>query len=262
MEDYSAKLIETLQKISPVTLEEMDAVRLMNRIDTKYIFRADMLNNLLENASDFYRILTISEKRIFKYNSLYMDTPDLQTYFEHHNGIRPRYKVRFREYEDTGSVFLEVKRKLASERTRKSRIKADMIEQELSEKSISYIEKCSHLDASLLSPALWTIFRRITLVGKGSPERITIDTNISFRYREEEKSLPFLAICEVKREQMQGLTEFMKILKLQRIYPGKSSKYCLGTILLKDPIKHNRFKDYIRKINKLENVYRSYPVTG
>jgi len=258
----SSEIIETIDRFSPITLEEMDTVRLMNRTDTKYLFHTGRLPEILERSSDLYRILTIDESRIFKYNSLYLDTPQLKTYLDHHNGIRPRNKVRFREYEDTGTIYLEVKRKIANERTRKSRIKTDRIEHELSEKSMTYIKEQSPLNASELHPALWTIFRRITLVGRRDPERITIDIDISFRHKNKEKGLPFLTICEVKRDQSKGSTDFMKILKAERIYPGSSSKYCLGTIFLKSPVKYNLFKSNIRKINKLENVYRSYPATG
>ncbi|HEC42771.1 MAG TPA: polyphosphate polymerase domain-containing protein [Bacteroides sp.] len=249
------EIIESVQEFSPITLEEMDNVQLMNRTDTKYIFPSVMLPVLLTRASGLYRVLTIKEKRIFRYNSLYFDTPGLKTYFEHHNGIRPRYKVRFREYEDTGTIFLEVKRKVSNDRTRKSRTKVDKIEHKLSVESGNYIEKQSPLNPEELSPALWTLFRRITLVSVSSLERITIDYEISFRHNEEEKALPFLCIAEVKRDKSNGSTEFMKILKAAHIYPGSSSKYCLGTILLKSPIKYNRFKENILKINKIEYVY-------
>ena len=262
MGNEAAKIIETIGKFPSITLEEMDNVQLMNRTDTKFIFHAQKLPQILDKAAELYRILSIDDKRIFQYNSLYFDTPGLRTYFDHHNGIRPRYKVRFREYENSGTVYLEVKRKVAIERTRKSRIKVEQIEHELSENSKIYIEKRSPYKPSELSPSLWTIFRRITLVGTGFPERITIDIELSFRHQDNEKSLPFLAIVEVKRNQSNGSTEFMKILKAASIYPGSSSKYCLGTILLKSPIKYNRFKQNILEINKIENVYRSYPVTG
>jgi len=109
---------------------------------------------------------------------------------------------------------------------------------------------------------MWTIFRRIALVGNEAPERITIDIDLSFRHLKENKALPFLAICEVKRDQSKGWARFMRILKEERIYPASSSKYCLGTILLRQPLKYNRFKTYMRFINKLENVHRSYHPAG
>lgn len=258
----SANITDILNRFPTITLEEMDAVRLMNRTDTKYILPLTKLPAILEEASTGYRVLSIQEKRIFRYNSLYFDTPGVKTYFDHHNGIRPRYKVRVREYEDTGSLFLEVKRKISNERTRKSRIRLETIEPELSRRSRDYVTRHSPLDASGMIPSLWTIFRRITLVGKDDPERITLDIDLSFRYRDMEKTLPYLSICEVKRDQTRGGTPFMKILKGAKIYPSPCSKYCLGTILLKSPIKYNRFKTLILQINKIKDVYGSIPVTG
>lgn len=257
-----ARIIESINHFEGIALEEMDSVRLMNRIDTKYLLHINNLMSILEKASGRYRVLSINGNRVFRYNSLYYDTPGLKCYFDHHNGIRPRYKVRIREYEDTGTMFLEVKRKFGNERTRKSRIKTDRIEDKLSERSRSYIEKHSPLSAPDLIPSIWTLFRRITLVGKEMPERITIDIDLSFRLSQNNETLPFLSICEVKRDQFNGLTEFMKILKAERIYPSAGSKYCLGNILLRQPIKYNRFKSIVRTINKLENVYRPHPAAG
>lgn len=249
-------LEDTIGKFSTISLEEMDNVKLMSRMDTKYVFHAERIPGLLEMASDHYRVLSIDDHRIFTYNSLYFDTVGLRSYLDHHNGVRPRYKVRFREYQETGGIYLEVKRKIANDRTRKCRTRVESIEKDLSEKSVEFISKHSPFDASQLIPSLWTIFRRITLVGKSAPERITIDTDLSFHHKEKESALPFLCICEVKREQTGGKTDFMRILKENRIYPGSSSKYCLGTILLKKEIKQNQFKRLILYINKLENASR------
>jgi hypothetical protein len=262
MDEYSDRIRETLLKFQPITLEEMDAVRLMNRLDTKYLFHMAQLLELLEEAAEFYRVLSIDERRIFRYNSLYLDTPQLKSYLDHHNGIRPRYKVRFREYEDTGSFFLEVKSKISKERTRKSRTEAERIEEALSDRSMAYIQQHYPIEAKNLGPALWTNFRRITLVGIEFPERITIDIDLTFRHLQEEKALPFAAICEVKRDHSRGSTPFMKILKSSRIYPAPISKYCLGTILLNKAVKYNRFKINLLTLNKLEHVYRSDPASG
>jgi hypothetical protein len=217
---------------------------------------------LLEEAAAFYRVLSIDDRRIFRYNSLYLDTPQLKSYLDHHNGIRPRYKVRFREYEDTGAFFLEVKSKIARERTRKTRTEAEKIEEALSDRSMAYLQKHYPLEVTNLGPALWTLFRRITLVGIELPERITIDIDLTFRHLQEEKAIPFASICEVKRDQCGGSTRFMKILKSSRIYPTSVSKYCLGTVLLNKAVKYNRFKINLLTLNKLKNVYRFDPASG
>jgi hypothetical protein len=262
MDGISANIENSIDRFDIVTLDEMDAVKLMNRTDTKYIFHTGQLAGILDKARDLYRVLTINERKVFAYNSLYYDTPGLRTYLDHHNGIRPRFKVRFREYVDTGGIYLEVKRKIANDRTRKSRTKTERIEFELSNTSMEYISKRSPLDPAELQPALWTIFRRITLVGRGSPERITIDIDLKFRRNGFEDTLPYLTIAEVKRAQAAGSTQFMRILKGAQIYPASSSKYCLGTIMLNDKVKFNRFKATIREIKKIENAYRLSSPTG
>lgn len=246
----------------PIPLGEINASRLMNRLDTKYLFHAGQFEELLKKASTHYRVLSIGDKRLFRYNSLYLDTPGLKMYLDHHNGIRPRYKIRFREYEDTGAFFLEVKNKMARERTRKTRTEIRGIEELPSAESLEYIKKHYPYGIEDLGPSLWTLFRRITLVGTDLPERITLDMDLSFRHGENEKRLPFLGICEVKRDQLRASTPFMKILKDSHIYPASISKYCLGTLLLKQAVKYNRFKRSMLAINKLENVYRSDPVAG
>ncbi len=262
MEELSERIEKLLGEFRPITLREMDASRLMNRIDTKYLFHTVQLEDLLKAAAAQYRVLSINGKRIFRYNSLYLDTPGLKSYLDHHNGIRPRYKVRYREYEDSGVFFLEVKSKIAGERTRKTRTQTTRIEDIPSGKTLEYLRENYPPGISDLGPSLWTVFRRITLVGTGVAERITLDLDLSFRHGENEKKLPFLMICEVKRDQFGGSTPFMKILKASRIYPASISKYCLGTLLLKKAVKYNRFKSSMLAINKLENVYRSDPVAG
>lgn len=258
----SLNIRKVIQHFDPVSLREMDAVKLMNRTDTKFVFHTSKLADLLNLSREEYRILQIGDNRDFRYNSLYYDTASLNLYLDHHNGKRPRFKVRFREYVDTGNVFLEIKKKTNKNRTSKCRIEVENTEMELSEKSIRYIEEKSPLQAALFEPALWTIFQRITLVGKSSPERITIDHQLAFRNGVEEKQLSFYTICEVKRDSFAGYSAFIKNLKELSIYPGNSSKYCLGTVLLKDHVKNNRFKDKILKIKRLENDYKSYPATG
>ena len=253
---------EAIQRFDPVSLGEMDAVKLMNRTDTKFVFHTSKLKDLLRLSMDQYRLLQIGELRAFQYNSLYYDTENLDLYLAHHNGARPRFKVRFREYVDTDTIFLEVKKKTNKNRTRKCRIEVEKTEMKLSDKFIEFIEDQAPLQASLLTPALWTLFRRITLVGKNSPERITIDYELSFRQGDQEKSLPFLTICEVKRDSFAGYSALIKILNELSIHPGNSSKYCLGTVLLKNHIKYNRFKTNLLKLKRLENDYRSYPAAG
>ena len=93
----------------PITLKEMDSVKLMNRKDTKFIFNEKMLPALLKDLTKNYKILEISKKRESQYKTMYFDTEDFKFYTQHHNGKLNRHKVRYRQYIDVDLTFLEVK---------------------------------------------------------------------------------------------------------------------------------------------------------
>src|SRR5690606_7937868 len=106
----------------PITLAEMDAVALQDRIDTKYVFGLSELCSILPQIIDQYRVFEINEKRISRYRTLYFDTHDFNIYLHHHNGQGSRYKVRARKYVDSDLSFFEVKHKNNRKRTIKSRM--------------------------------------------------------------------------------------------------------------------------------------------
>ena len=68
-----------LDGFAPVSLKEMDAVRLMNRVDTKYLTDEATLAGVLRDAAAAgYRVLVAGGARISPYNSVYFDTPGLR----------------------------------------------------------------------------------------------------------------------------------------------------------------------------------------
>ena len=77
---------QILNSMDAISLAEMDAHALMNRIDTKYVLSAEHLANLLENVRDDYRVLSVEGIRLSPYRTLYFDTPDCECYIQHHNG--------------------------------------------------------------------------------------------------------------------------------------------------------------------------------
>jgi hypothetical protein len=76
-------LKEVLQKLSPISLNEMDSIKLMERVDTKYVFKIELLRELLQDLADKYRVLEISGNRLTTYESLYFDTDDFRLYKKH-----------------------------------------------------------------------------------------------------------------------------------------------------------------------------------
>ena len=95
-------LSNAISDFSPITLKEMDRVKLMNRTDTKFAFRIDQLEPLLKKMQAYYKVLEVNKERIQAYNSLYFDTNDRKFYIDHHNSRVNRNKIRFREYVGSG----------------------------------------------------------------------------------------------------------------------------------------------------------------
>ena len=237
----------------PISLDEMDDVKLMSRSDTKFAFRADKIPLLLEKMLPFYRILAINGKLIHDYKSLYYDTDDRKFYLDHHNGRVNRNKIRFREYVGSDLTFLEIKRKNNKGKTIKKRIKVDSISNQLTYKQKEYINKIVGKEISVEAKQ-WINFSRITFVHKTQKERLTMDINLTFENKERSGDLKKIAIAEVKQERMSRSSDFIKIAKELHILPIRISKYCMSTLELNPNLKQNRFKEKKIFINKLKKV--------
>ena len=106
----------------PIQLEQMDQVKLMNRIDQKFWFHEARLQHILDSVQSHYYVLDIEDQTEFPYSSTYYDTPENRMYTKHHNGNLNRYKIRRRSYLSSGISFMEIKFKNNKGRTNKKRI--------------------------------------------------------------------------------------------------------------------------------------------
>lgn len=246
----------SLQELGPVTLEEMDSVKLMNRIDSKYLTNENTLVGILGDAAKAgYRVLTIGGKRISGYNSVYYDTPALNMYYAHRNKKLVRQKVRTRTYLESGQAFLEIKRKNNKGRTKKKRTEiplAEIMGFASDANASEYLAKHSWFTVDDISPVLATRFRRITLVNPAMTERLTIDTVLDFEnYRTGiEKDIKDTVIIELKQDGRAEST--MKgILLDHRVKPTRVSKYCVALTLTDPSARPGRFKEKVRAIEKV-----------
>ncbi|MBQ9462228.1 MAG: polyphosphate polymerase domain-containing protein [Bacteroidales bacterium] len=247
--------LPALEGIPPVTLEEMDGVKLLNRIDSKYLTDEQTLTLILEDAREQgYRALVTEGTKIAAYDTLYFDTPGLRMFLDHHNRRLVRQKVRTRVYVGSGLTFLEIKRKNNHGRTKKKRTQIPL--QEFKDFSADaaacgYLAEKSWFTAPELSPSLETIFRRITLVNPAMTERLTIDTCLGFNnFRTGlEATLRNGVIIELKQDGRAD-SPAKRILLKHRVKPIRVSKYCIGITLTSPGLKTNRFKVKIRKIEK------------
>lgn len=241
----------------PITLEQMDNVKLMNRVDSKYMLTLDLLPQLLLKAVGHFKVLEINNLKSSRYSSIYFDTDDMHMYRMHHNGKLNRFKIRMRTYVESGDTFLEVKRKTNKGRTSKKRIGIDpshFNSMSFHDEEENFIHEITPYLAKGLTPQLQNQFTRITLVDNNETERITIDTGIKFKTADSNtySSIEQLVIVEIKQDGSVR-SKFHDILEELSVSSQRISKYCLGVILTQPQIKHNRFNTKIRQINKLSN---------
>lgn len=251
-----------ISEFAPISLAEMEGVKLMNRIDTKYVVPLSVLPSILNAAQADYYAQDIGGKRIATYDTLYYDTEHLDMYLRHHNRQLVRQKIRVRQYIDSRLTFLEIKRKNNKGRTKKKRISvpdtaicAETIGHGKQEWHVAdFVAAQSCYKWADLRPILRTRFQRITLVNKAKTERLTIDMHLQWEnvQTQECKTFDKMVIIELKRD---GHTSSPMggILRDLRILPFKISKYCIGIALTVPQEKHNRFKAKIRKIEKVIN---------
>lgn len=242
------KIDTLLDAMSPIDLEAMNHVKLMRRRDTKYVVSTDQLPHILELVKDDYHVFVLAGQRKQPYETVYFDTPELKMYLEHHNGRLNRYKVRMRKYVLSGVSFLEIKFKNNRGETIKKRVTAEMDVKNLELDNHTFLSKHSPFAFDDIEPTLWNAFRRITLVSKHRPERLTIDLGLEFssEKKDDKECLNHTCIIEVKRDLDAGASDVIDALNTLRIKATGFSKYCMGTVLTRRLIKHNLFKQRLR----------------
>ncbi|MGV6861962.1 MAG: polyphosphate polymerase domain-containing protein [Putridiphycobacter sp.] len=241
---------EIISSFDPISLSEMDEVKLMNRTDTKFVIERELFNRLLPDLKKDYKALEILGNRINNYETLYFDEPNFQFFIDHHNGKGNRFKVRIRNYVESKLYFLEIKNKFKG-RTDKKRIKVQDFELELSKKSSEFIKNIVGENVELESK-LWNSFGRMTLVNKNLEERLTLDLNLTFKWHNKEVVYDHVVIAELKQGQVNRSSAFYDLMKKNEIRPYSISKYCVGAVSLNPNLKYNNFKEKLLLIEKLK----------
>ncbi len=244
------KTQELLKELNPISIQEMDRVRLLSRTDRKFLMDTNELHEFLEKIGNDYAVLEMNGKRLLRYETSYFDTPELKLYFMHLHGVGKRFKVRKRFYRDSSTGFFELKTKTNQGKTEKQRIENTSDERTLSQAEKDLLQNELPFSPDELEMGLFTGYDRITLVNKERNERVTIDLGLFFIHREVKKEMHNLVIVEVKQDQ-KFLSAALKALRNLRRKPGGLSKYCLGLIVTNPDLRFNRFKPLTLKVNKL-----------
>lgn len=171
------------RRMPTLDLDRIAAVRLMNRVDTKYLVDERRCMELLEMAADQYYVQIIDDCRACRYATLYYDTPQWDMYHLHHNRRLTRQKIRTRTYVETGVTYLEVKNKSNKGRTHKRRMALDrslFAAAATDAAAADFLRREARYAPETLSPSLATRFVRVTLVNHAMTERLTIDFDLHF----------------------------------------------------------------------------------
>ena len=246
----------------PITLEELNTkADMLCRIDNKYVVTSDTLRQLLPIFAQTFDILEIDAKRAFTYDTRYFDSLSLVAYYEHHQGLRKGFKVRVRHYVDAELTFLELKVKGARGMTMKYRLPLPAFRGKVLPPEAEAFVRDTYADhygkpfVHPLRAALDIRYNRITLVARDGRERMTIDTDLSFRgdiSRVDTGDNRF--IIETKSENGRGRAD--RLLRNLHARPTKKcSKYCLGQAALGQVKRFNRFLPTLRRLGIADVAY-------
>jgi hypothetical protein len=244
----------TFQGLEPITLAELDDfAALTTRLERKYVLtknEAEVVSAVLPPEA---RVLEIGEQRNFRYTSVYFDTPRRDAYRATACSRRRRFKVRTREYVDSGLLFVEVKTR-QGRFTVKDREPCDCAgrltpagEARVAD-SLNTADVCG-IDTATLAPALRTGFRRTTLYLPESRSRVTIDTDLSFSTpvgasKGRTLEFPELAIVETKTTGLPSSLD--RLLWSLGIRPVRFSKFGTGLAGLHPELPHTKWARVMR----------------
>ena len=242
---------QLLAQMAPITLAEMESVKLMNRTDTKFVTTMPVLRRLLEMAQADYFVQEIDGERNMLYDTTYFDTTRFDMYAEHQHGHAGRQKIRFRTYVSSNLQFMEVKTKNNHGCTKKKRIRVDDMDLTDATKR-NFLAEHLKFGADTLQPHMHNYFHRVTLVNKGKTERLTIDTELQFGnvLTGRRRDMGPLVVVELKRD---GLvySPVLQMLRTLRVQPHGFSKYCMGAAMTNPDLPLNNFKPKLRDIDRM-----------
>ena len=169
--------------------ELVTSTAMLTRHDRKYLLSAAELPNFTAQLDAHTRVLRIEGLTWFNYLSCYYDTPELACYQAAGRGRRRRFKVRTREYLQSGERWLEVKTRGPRGTTVKDRRPRPWADPELSFAELDWLASTlaarglTDVPVTELVPSLTTNYLRQTrqvVPSCGAPtSRLTIDIDLT-----------------------------------------------------------------------------------
>jgi hypothetical protein len=256
---FAPSLLSVLTTFPIATPELIAARELHRRVDTKLMLPVRQLERVFGALGDDYAVLLAGNHPLASYRTLYFDTPALHCFHDHRRGRFPRHKIRIRHYTDRHLSYLEVKRKKKPGDMEKRRRQLEYLATRLSAEDQRFIDETSPFNGAALVPVLWTDFRRITLIGLHTAERVTLDFGLRFRTAEEESSRSIsptapadIVIAEIKQAHAQPRSPIFRLLRGQQALRVNVSKYCTAAALLFAPTRSKLHIPVLRAVARLQ----------
>ena len=267
-----------------ISLKAMNKKAAMQtRVDRKYIVDAETAAKVLSTLDADASVMDIKGQRDFAYDSVYFDTPQMQSYHSAAYSRDDTFKIRTRSYLDSKLTFLEVKTDGEQDMTVKKRIsytfeKRDTLTAEGREYITAALGGILAGPVHKLEAVLTTGYRRATVFLPQSEKnpvasRMTVDTNLTWtplsenilmagvNYRNYHGNLvgtvyglPNAVIIETKSGVEPSVAD--QHLWDAGITPSKISKFATGMAALNPQLVSNKWAE------TLENWMHLEPVNG
>jgi len=237
------------EALAPLSLEDVLAVAdLQTRTDRKYVVEPEVFALLVEQLGAGLGVLEIAGVRSFRYESVYFDTPALDSYLGAAHGRRRRFKVRTRSYLDSGDCMLEVKTRNGRGETVKTRMPYDIRRRTtIDPAGLDFVRSHAALPAgATLAPVLTTAYARATLVDLATGSRLTCDSGV-------ECSSPAGASVSLEPELLVETksagapTAADRFLWRAGVRPVAVSKFCVGMAALDASLPANQWSRILRR---------------
>lgn len=240
-------VVESLCGRQPVSLDELNAAAsLQTRIDRKYVVGEQQAADVLQSLPGPVRVLETLGKRAFAYESVYFDTPALDSYFLAAHNRRRRYKIRTRTYVDSSLCFLEVKTEGARAATVKDRIPYQLQDtRRITREGLAYIRETlraavGSVPSSPLVPVIETAYDRITLFLPASCSRATVDLGVAWR-RPGGAAMVLTGALILETKSGAAASALDRHLWAHGIRPTRISKFATGMAALDPALPANRW---------------------
>jgi hypothetical protein len=231
--------------------ELLEVAALQTRMDRKYVVALCEVDALLAEAASGARVLEIDGVRSFAYESIYFDTPDLESYRLTAYRRRRRFKIRTRSYLDSAECWLEVKTEGQRGSTVKNRFPYAWDDRTSLHRGRSFVRSALtdgavpvDPDATFV-PTLVTRYQRSTLYLPATTSRVTIDTHLTWEVDGRRLLLPGVAVIETKTGA--GASWVDRSLWRRGIRPARISKYATGLAALRPELPAPRWRQTLRR---------------